>query len=118
MSNSIGVIFPYMKHGVWMFDDAATGLHEEPFVSGMPEILDRLVAGVADAHKGFALFFSAEPFPGAQVKLDWVKAEYGGNWYRTTMDGEEELGWLCPALFKYFPEAPMTIHAQAKAVVL
>ena len=36
--NSIHVIFPYRKNGVWMFDDEAVGLKQEPFVSGAPEI--------------------------------------------------------------------------------
>lgn len=114
-SNSIMVIFPYRKNGVWMFDDAGRGLREEPFVSGVPEMMDRLVEGIPDAHKGFALHFSAAPFPGAQLKIDWVGTEVGGNWYKLTVDGVEHLGWLCPALFRYFEQAPRTIYAQASA---
>jgi uncharacterized protein DUF6717 len=113
MNNTIAVIFPYRKNGVWMFDDAAKGLEQEPFVSGVPAMMDRLVAGIADAHLGFALHFSAGPFPGAQVKVDWVRAESGGNWYKLIVDGEEYSGWLCPAMYHYFAEAPMTIYAQA-----
>ena len=35
-----------------------------------------------------------------------------GNWYYSAdLDAE---GWLCPALFKYFDEAPEKIYAQFK----
>jgi hypothetical protein len=91
MNNAIGVVFPYRKNGVWMFDDADPNLNQEPFVSGVPEMMEHLVAGIVDAHKGFALYFSAKPFPGAQVRVDRVKPEYGGNWYSLIVDGEERL---------------------------
>jgi hypothetical protein len=28
--NALRVIFPYLKNGVWMFDDDAVGLKQEP----------------------------------------------------------------------------------------
>ena len=37
-----------------------------------------------------------------------------GNWYRGTVCGEEMIGWLCPALFHYFTEAPQKIYAKAE----
>ena len=37
----------------------------------------------------------------------------GGNWYYSP-DLEKE-GWLCPALFKYFDEAPEKIYARFEA---
>lgn len=114
VSNAIRVIFPYKHQGVWMFDDAAVGLQQEPFVSGAPEIIEVMTSQmqIKDAAKGFALYFSDSPFPQYQVKLDRVREEYGGNWYRV---GEME-GWLCPALFKYFAEAPAHIYCRAEAV--
>jgi hypothetical protein len=39
-SNSIMVIFPYRHQGTWMFDDERVELVQEPFVEGMPEIID------------------------------------------------------------------------------
>jgi hypothetical protein len=110
MNNAMLVIFPYRNEGVWMFDDEAAGLRQEPFVSGAPEIIDRLVAGIPGAEQGFALYFSERPFPGHRLKLDWLREEYGGNWYRA--DGMD--GWLCPALLRYFPKAPPAIYCQAK----
>ena len=66
----------------------------------------------ADADKGFTLLFSTIPFPGCNAKFEWLRAESGGNWYLfRELDME---GWLCPALFKYFDNAPATIYAQFK----
>lgn len=113
--NSIRVIFPYRDHGVWMFDDVAVGLLQEPFVCGVPEMIETLVAGIEGAEKGFALYFSDQPFPGARLRVDLVRPESGGNWYRLTFGKTELEGWLCPALFRYFTEAPATIYAKAEA---
>lgn len=110
--NAIKVIVPYRWEGMWVFDDASVGLDKEPFVSGADEIIDRLVADIPDASSGFRLIFSATPFPGASIELDWAREEYGGNWYTLPALGME--GWLCPALFKYFDSAPPKIHAQVR----
>jgi len=72
-------------------------------VSGIPEMIDTMVADIPNAEKGFRLLFASEPFPGYQVKLEKVREEYEGVWYRWADNGE---GWICPALFLYFPEAP------------
>jgi hypothetical protein len=40
--------------------------------------------------------------------------EDGGNWYRSAdLDME---GWLCPALFRYFDQAPKRIYARVKSL--
>jgi hypothetical protein len=39
------------------------------------------VKDIPDAQKGFRLLFSATPFPGYSLKLEWAREEYGGNWY-------------------------------------
>jgi len=110
--NAIRVIFPYLKNGVWMFDDDAVGLTQEPFVMGIPEMIHSLVAEIPGADDGFALYFSKNPLPGFQVKPDWIREEYEGNWYR--LDGTDKESWLCPALFKYFDRAPENIYAKAE----
>jgi hypothetical protein len=111
--NSIIAIHPYKAHGMWVFDDPAVGLSQEPFVCGADAIIDRMVEGIADAATGFALVFSARPFPGFQTEFEWRRAEMGGNWYYSR---ELEMeGWLCPALFKYFDSAPRRIYAQFHA---
>jgi hypothetical protein len=75
-------------------------------------MIDDLVKDLPDARRGFRLLFSAEPFPGYQRKAVRVRQEMGGNWYATDEPPQE--GWLCPALFRYFAEAPETIHVRAE----
>ena len=97
----------------WVFDDAPVGLVQEPFVSGADTWIDRVVADIPSAEKGFTVIFSSTPFPGHQYRLDWRRAEAGGNWYYSPdLDME---GWLCPALFRYFSDAPASLYAQVKA---
>lgn len=108
MANAMMVIFPYRHNGLWVFDDDAAGLVKEPFVFGVPEMIDRIVEKIPSAEQGFQLLFSASPFPGYQEELTWVREEYEGNWYRWEKGGME--GWLCPALFKYFDAAPPKIY--------
>ena len=50
--NSLFVIAPYRHAGTWVFDDAAVGLRQEPFVSGADKILDVLSQEVPGADKG------------------------------------------------------------------
>jgi hypothetical protein len=110
--NSIFVIAPYKWEGMWVFDDPRVGLHREPFVSGADVMMDKLVANLPDAEKGFRLVFAGTPFPGYTAKLEWRREEFGGNWYYSPQFDME--GWLCPALFKYFPEAPAEIFVKAE----
>ncbi len=111
MTNAIMMIAPYWYVGTWVFDDQAVGLLREPFVEGVPEMIDELVGDIPDARNGFRLTFSERPFPSAQVELTWVREEVAGNWYRSSLSDKE--GWLCPALFKYFDAAPKKIWARA-----
>ena len=66
--------------------------------------------GIANAAEGFLMLFSADPFPGADMQLEWVREESGGNVYRW----EQREGWLCPALLRYFDAAPTRIFVQLK----
>ena len=110
--NSILVIHPYKYEGMWVFDDAKVGLDREPFVAGADTIIDRMVERIPNADDGVTFLFSAMSFPGAQHELTWLRAEQGGNWYMHNQLGME--GWLCPALFKYFEQAPSKIFIQVK----
>ncbi len=106
--NALTAIFPYKHQGFWVFDDENTGLVQEPFVAGADVIIERHAAAIPDAERGFRLLFSETPFPGFTTMLEWRRAEMDGNWY---YDGELGLeGWLCPALYKYFPTAPRKIY--------
>jgi hypothetical protein len=123
-------IYRYLyEESCWVFDDQRTGLKEEAFILGMTEMISKVVEAKAipNAAKGFALTFGVEPFD-HDVELallspaEAVKARGGqeagppgvGNWYRGVVCGEEMVGWLCPALFLYFPEAPAKIFAKAE----
>jgi hypothetical protein len=110
MTNQITLICPYLHRGMWVFDDERVGLREEPFIAGVPAILEDLLRreNIPDPKRGFRLLFSAAPFPGHQLKATWVREEGGGNWYEA--GGRQ--GWLCPALFKYFQETPNEIYVQ------
>lgn len=112
-SNSLLIIAPYQHEGTWVFDDASRGLLQEPFVAGIPEMIDKLVEDIPNADKGFRLTFSAQEFPGYEDKLIWRRKDKSGNWYYSETYTFE--GWLCPALFKYFTEAPKTIYVKAEA---
>jgi hypothetical protein len=110
-ANSIMTIAPYRCNGTWVFDDPRAGLVREPFVGGVPEMIDLLVADIPAADKGFRLTFSAREFPGYQRKLTWVRGDSTGNWYRLEKPPME--GWLCPALFKYYRQAPKELYVRA-----
>lgn len=110
--NAIMIIYPYKYEGMWVFDDEKTGLLREPFISGADTIIDRAIERrrIKDANKGFRLIFSASPFPLYDFKFRWVRESDGGNWYYSEEFQME--GWLCPALFKYFDNAPEEIYAK------
>lgn len=112
MANAIMVIHPYRHEDMWVFDDPDTELVKEPFIAGADAIIDKMVEDLPGAEGGFHLLFSAAPFPGHQLELDWQRAEFDGNWYRSEAFGME--GWLCPALLKYFDAAPIKLYAQFK----
>ena len=114
MPNQILVIKPYWHLGTWVFDDPATDLVQEPFVSGVPAMINDLIKDIPNARQGFRMLFSSAPFPGFQRKLEWVRTEFGGNWYRTDVPPME--GWLCPAMFLYFEEAPAELYVKAEEI--
>jgi len=111
--NSMMVIHPYLYQGTWVFDDPAAGLDKEPFVEGIPAMMDELTAAIPGASDGFRCLFSRDPFPGYQVKLVLDHEEFGGHWYLES--GSDRRGWLCPALMKYFDSAPEEIYVKAEA---
>ena len=88
-------------------------LQREPFVGEVNRILDRLTASIPGASGGFRFLFSAQQFEGWQAILHWTRADpVEGNWYRFDETGEE--GWLCPALYCYFPAAPSELYVRAE----
>ncbi len=49
------------------------GLHQEPFVAGIPEMINNLVTGIPDIRSGFRLLFSSALFLGYQIQLTHVE---------------------------------------------
>jgi len=115
--NAIQTLMPYEFAGGWVFDDEATGLVREAFVCGMDDVLTEMVqrAGIKDASSGFRLTFSPTPFPNYTHSFEWLRPEMSGNTYYCPEN--EITGWLCPALLKYFKEAPKKLYARADAAV-
>jgi hypothetical protein len=70
MNNSMMVIFPYKHNQTWVFDDERMELIQEPFVSGVPEMIDILVAGIDNVDEGFKLLFSALQIRFLVIKLN------------------------------------------------
>jgi hypothetical protein len=103
--NALRVIYPYFEHGTWAFDDAAVGLTREPFVAGIPEIIESVI-GVG--RTSFKAVFSDRAFPGATVAMHKLNDEAGGSWY--ALAGTDKKGWLCPATLNYFDAFPAEIH--------
>ena len=112
-NNAIFVLQPYWAAGTWVFDDPTTNLIAEPFVLGMDRIITKWVlrSGIdlEKAKKGFRLLFAVNDFPGA-APVERRESELGGTWYEDPSDGQR--GWLCPALFLYFREPPVTIYGK------
>jgi hypothetical protein len=106
--NALFAIAPYKHQGFWVFDDAAVGLRQEPFVSGADRVLGVLTENIADADSGFKLVFAPQPFPGFVARFVKIRSGFDGWWYSWPERGME--GWLCPALFKYFESVPDELY--------
>jgi len=106
-------IYPYWNGYTWVFDDESVNLLAEPFVLGMDLIISNALArlGILEAAKsGFRLSFSNKAFPGFESELVLNRLEAGGAHYDEVNTNEQ--GWLCPALFLYYKEAPEAIFAR------
>lgn len=113
--NQIMKISPYWKYNTWCFSDDVTGLKDEPFVAGSDRIISELLRSkgiLQEAKEGFILTFSGDYFPEYDGMLHHFKTEGSGNWYKTTIGDVEYTGWICPALFLYFSEAPKNIYVK------
>ena len=97
-----------------VFDDETVNLKREPFVAGVPEMIDVLVKDIPDSKNGFRLLFSANAFPGHQKKLAWLRGDSGGNYYK--LDDPPMEGWICPAMFRYYKTPPQALYVKAEAM--
>jgi hypothetical protein len=111
-------LYPYKIRGCFVFDDERAGLKEEAFVSGMSEIIQKLVEHhkIPNASAGFRMLFSHQPFEGSHAVIQKIEggSQETGNWYHGEICGEPMKGWLCPALYLYFSTAPNRIYVRAE----
>lgn len=98
--------------GRWEFDDLSRGIKGEEFHEGIGRMIDSLLDKYVDIPiTQFRLSFSHAPFVDYQARLDWIKQEDFGNWYK--MNDIE--GWLCPVLYQYFQTPPKHIYVKIDA---
>lgn len=116
--NAIQAIMPYRQFGTWVFDDPDAGLVREPFVLGIPEMIDVMVSDIPNAKDGFRLNFSITKPPAKAKSVHHIKLmalEKGGAWYR---DVETRMcGWLCPATLLYFQIFPEEVYIWGDGMV-
>lgn len=110
--NAMQVLALYRSGGAWVFDEPRFGLVAEPFVLGASEIIDAIItsAGLDHRRPRVRMVFSANTFPGEHAVARRLHPEHGGTWY----EAQGRQGWLCPALFHFFPEAPEQIHVRVE----
>ncbi len=100
-------INPYrIGAGMFAFDDPVTGLIREPFIGGANRFLDKF----AGNSNSCVISFSANKIPGYDVKLELQDTDRLAGSNYDDQDGQNV--WLCPALFKYFADAPKTIYVK------
>jgi hypothetical protein len=104
---------------VWAFDDKRTGLKGEPFVMGINEMIDAIVLKQGMNLKqakanGMIIEFCTSEFDGYAVKWERRAEMGGGNWYEW-VEGKMT-GWLCPALYLYYTDAPDAIYGKVVSV--
>lgn len=108
MPNALMSIKIYRYCDTWAFTDLNRDLKDEPFVCGMPEIIDYFIENFSDpAKETHRIIFAAQNFPYSHGKLIKGEMELGGAWYsyKNSMKG-----WLCPATLKFFKEHPDELY--------
>jgi len=90
----------------WVFDDDKFNLTDEPFVSGINEIIDRVIElENIQGNLEYKITFSDDIF---KIKRFYeakkIREDSGGAWYGVQFDDLLMAGWLCPCIHLYFPE--------------
>ena len=112
MQNAVYSIRPFRYQNMWVFDDDRVGLVKEPFVMGIPEIIDQTIKHIPDAQNGFTVLINDTGLPSPDIILKKLNEDAGGNWYQCEQTSMK--GWLCPALYKYYPLAPETLYIKVQ----
>lgn len=114
MSNSLFTIEIYKHAGTWCFTDEKRDLIHEPFVCGIPELINDSIKEL-DKSLTYRITFSENKFPGAKDYLRYLLEDSGGAWYSKQIvdqdvDKHAKNGWLCPATLKFFKCFPKKIY--------
>jgi len=108
-NNALHRIQIFMYKGQWVFDDESKGINKEPFVFGIPAIINaKAMKILGTVPKRMSVTFASTLLPIVNVELERTVREHGGAWYIEKSLGYE--GWLCPALLKYFKKPPKHIY--------
>lgn len=112
--NVMNMIFPWKEGANWIFDDPARGLVREPFVLGIPEMIDEIVELLGLTGEKVKFIFSKNEFPQYHAYIEKTRDEAGSAWYKVGKSNIGELsdneGWLCPATLLYFEAMPDRIY--------
>jgi len=124
VANVLQTLVIHRQHGTWVFDDDRFGLDREPFVLGMSQIIDAVIAKHCNpGHSSYRVIFSDGAFPNHHGYLEKFDVEMAGAWYTLQDDRDRHIpfdealkGWLCPATLHYFPEFPKGITIRVEEI--
>jgi hypothetical protein len=108
-------IVTYKHYNSIVFDDAKRGLKAEALVGGVPQILAH-IAGIKSKHFKYKIRFSELPFSESLTVVKSILQPKVGTLYNFESEGETLVGWLCPALGKYFKSPPETLFFSVEAL--
>lgn len=124
-TNSIFTMRVYRHQGMWVFDNPAVGLVKEPFVAGADTVFDHIAFDkYGEVYPAddvtIDIVFSDQPFPGWHVMAEHMGPHLSGDNYNivaTEFDLLEDHDlWLCPALRKYYADAPDKIFMRVSKI--
>lgn len=114
MANAMLTIEIYKHSKTWCFTDEQRDLLHEPFVLGIPEIINTVLNDnkLYEEDTNYRILFADQDFPMSHGVLNKIRAESGGAWYKYN----DQEGWLCPATLAFFADFPEQIHFRLEKV--
>jgi hypothetical protein len=119
MANALLTLEIYRHAGTWCFTDNERDLLHEPFVLGIPEMINTIIKDKYSfvENSTYRVTFSSNPFPQTKFYLLQHESESGGCWYSlqkinelVTHTDKTLTGWLCPVTLKFFSAFPPEIY--------
>lgn len=108
----------HQGENTWCFDIPFAGIIDEPFVDGIPELIEfhlNRKGKLKEAKKtGICVLFSGTTKKpdcfknGIYAKLQRREEDNGGCWYWDA--AAKAHGWLCPNLYQFFARPPRQVH--------